>query len=91
MKLEFTPNNYDGPDYNIVVDGLSAGKCDKLVVDSFTRSFMKSYDNGYDKALLDIVNDLKTLKWIGEDEGWDLAVDKIQKDLSEKLQERIGK
>ena len=34
----------------------------------------------------DIIDDLGTLRWSGYDEGWDLAIETVRKDLTKRLE-----
>jgi len=70
------------------MNNIQLGQCSKEVYKSITESNNLSFEMGYKKALIDIVDDLNKLKWIGHDEGWDLAIQAIQTDLVKKLEER---
>ena len=41
--------------------------------------------NMYKNSLVDLYNDLGTLKWIGSDEGWDLAIQAVQKEIKKRI------
>jgi len=45
-------------------------------------SFMEVYSEKFAKLIVrDIINDLGQVKWLGESNGWDLAIEAVRTDL----------
>ena len=38
------------------------------------------------ETIIEVHNDLNKLRWVGSDEGWNLAIEAVQKHLKEKLE-----
>jgi len=84
MKVKFESQIYDTLKFNIIMNEEVVGTCSK----EFINTFLSSYDKGYEKALYDTNKDLGTIKWLGSDEGWDLAIEAVQKSLIKKIEEK---
>jgi len=81
MNVKFELQIYDTLKFNIIMGDEIVGTCSKEFIDMF----LSSYDKGYEKTLYDTNKDLGTIKWLGSDEGWDLAIEAVQKSLIQKL------
>jgi len=83
-NLTFEPNPYSGEDYKIVIDSKKCGECSREVLDIVTSMGSETTTI---QVYEEIHKELDTLKWIGEDEGWELAISAVQRMLLKKAKD----
>lgn len=91
--IKFVPNSFSGRDYQIEIDNSTVGECDRDVVDVFNDmcpnvEMLASEKNDIVFKLYEEMHkELNTLKWIGADEGWELAIEAVQRFLLKKAKD----
>ena len=97
LNISFVPNS-PGKErhYDIRMDDKIVGSCDREVVDEFIalssddKITIEKLENSLKFDTYESIHkELDTLKWIGEDVGWELAIAAVQRMLLKKGEELV--